>query len=168
MEVCVTCGGPHAYYNCTATDGTPYEAHVVVGSQNQGGNQYRPPMDPSYRPQHHYPGPPGFNQNQNVQNRGQNQNRATKVIKTKVTSIRVTVFKIKTKGSKIKVSNIKIKETLIGTMVRVISTRDIFMGTTTLIRVIFKIKVPIRTIELQIFLIRIKPLFQPGLHLTSC
>jgi hypothetical protein len=75
VEVCVTYGGPHAYYNCTATDGTPYEAHVVVGSQNQGGNQYRPPMDPSYRPQHHYPGPPGFNQNQNVQNRGQNQNR---------------------------------------------------------------------------------------------
>ena len=34
VEVCVTCGGPHAYYNCTATDGSPFEAHDVVGSSN--------------------------------------------------------------------------------------------------------------------------------------
>jgi hypothetical protein len=74
VEVCVTCGGPHAYYNYTATDGIPYEAHAIARTSNKGGNQYRPPMDPIYRP-NHYPGPPDFNQNQNVQNRNQNQNR---------------------------------------------------------------------------------------------
>ena len=39
VEVCVTCGGPHAYYNCMATDGTPFKVNAVVGTFNQGGNQ---------------------------------------------------------------------------------------------------------------------------------
>ena len=38
VEVCVTCGGTHAYYNCTATDGNPYEANAIAGTSNQGGN----------------------------------------------------------------------------------------------------------------------------------
>ena len=75
VEVCVTCGGPHAYYNCMATDGNPFEANAIAGPSTHGSNQFRPPMDPNYR-SNHYPGPPGFNQN--VQNRNQNfqnQNR---------------------------------------------------------------------------------------------
>ena len=64
VEECVTCGGPHAYYNCMATDRNPFEANAVGGISNQGGNQYRAPIDPNHRP-NHYPGPPGFNQNRN-------------------------------------------------------------------------------------------------------
>lgn len=67
VEVCVTCGGPHAYYNCMATDGNTFEANAVVATSNQEGNQYHPQMDPNYHP-NPYPGPPGFSQNQNVQN----------------------------------------------------------------------------------------------------
>ena len=36
IEVCVTCGGPHAYYNCTTTDGTPFDANAITGTSNQG------------------------------------------------------------------------------------------------------------------------------------
>ena len=73
IEVCVTCGGPHAYYNCTATEGNPFEVNAIAGSSNQGGNQYRPQMEQNYRASNQS-GPPGFPQNFN-QNRNQNQNR---------------------------------------------------------------------------------------------
>lgn len=35
-ETCVTCGGPHAYYNCTAAEGSPFEVNSVGRSYNQG------------------------------------------------------------------------------------------------------------------------------------
>jgi hypothetical protein len=59
VEVCVTCGGPHAYYNCTATDGNPFEVNAIAVNSNQGGNQYRPQIDPNYRASNQG-GPPGF------------------------------------------------------------------------------------------------------------
>ena len=74
VEVCVTCGGPHAYYNCTTTDGSPFEANDIAGTSNQVGNQYRPQNEPNYRA-NTYQGPPGFNQNHNMQNPNQNQPR---------------------------------------------------------------------------------------------
>nr|GEY16802.1 hypothetical protein [Tanacetum cinerariifolium] len=41
-ETCVTCGGPHSYYECLATDGNTFDACAAVGPYNQGGNGYRP------------------------------------------------------------------------------------------------------------------------------
>jgi gas vesicle protein len=64
IEVCVTCGGPHSYYNCTATEGNPFEVNAIAGSSNQGGNQYRPQVEPNYRASNQS-GPPGFPQNPN-------------------------------------------------------------------------------------------------------
>nr|GFB01763.1 reverse transcriptase domain-containing protein [Tanacetum cinerariifolium] len=41
-EICVTCGGPHPYYECLATDGNTFNASAATGTYNQGGHRYRP------------------------------------------------------------------------------------------------------------------------------
>ncbi|GJX94291.1 reverse transcriptase domain-containing protein [Tanacetum coccineum] len=41
-ETCVTCGGPHPYYECLAADGNTFNACAAIGAYNQGGNGYRP------------------------------------------------------------------------------------------------------------------------------
>ncbi|GKE53573.1 reverse transcriptase domain-containing protein, partial [Tanacetum coccineum] len=35
-ETCVTCGGPHPYYECLATGGNTFDACATVGTYNQG------------------------------------------------------------------------------------------------------------------------------------
>ncbi|GJU07039.1 hypothetical protein Tco_1123469 [Tanacetum coccineum] len=35
-ETCVTCGGPHPYYECLAADGNTFDAYAAVGTYNQG------------------------------------------------------------------------------------------------------------------------------------
>nr|GEX68484.1 reverse transcriptase domain-containing protein [Tanacetum cinerariifolium] len=35
-ETCVTCGGPHPYYECLATGGKTFDACAAVGTYNQG------------------------------------------------------------------------------------------------------------------------------------
>nr|GEW32032.1 reverse transcriptase domain-containing protein [Tanacetum cinerariifolium] len=35
-ETCVTCGGPHPYYECLATGGNTFDACTAVGTYNQG------------------------------------------------------------------------------------------------------------------------------------
>nr|GEU72543.1 reverse transcriptase domain-containing protein [Tanacetum cinerariifolium] len=59
-ESCVTCGGPHAYYNCSNTDRNQPSFCVATGTYNQ------------IAPQNHasnYMAPPGFAPVQNSQNR---------------------------------------------------------------------------------------------------
>ncbi|GJV63723.1 reverse transcriptase domain-containing protein [Tanacetum coccineum] len=34
-EICVTCGGPHPYYECLATDGNTFNASAATGTNNQ-------------------------------------------------------------------------------------------------------------------------------------
>ncbi|GJR99841.1 reverse transcriptase domain-containing protein [Tanacetum coccineum] len=58
-ETCVTCGGPHPYYECLATDSNTFNASAATGTYNQGGNGYRPQGDPNY-PASNQMGPPGF------------------------------------------------------------------------------------------------------------
>ncbi|GJT71470.1 reverse transcriptase domain-containing protein [Tanacetum coccineum] len=58
-ETCVTCGGPHPYYECLATDSNTFNAYASTGTYNQGGNGYRPQGDPNYRASNQM-GPPGF------------------------------------------------------------------------------------------------------------
>ncbi|MCO6517074.1 MAG: hypothetical protein J6586_11390, partial [Snodgrassella sp.] len=53
-------------------DGNPLEVNVIAGSSNQGGNQYRPQMEPNYRP-NNQSGPPGFSQPNNPNRFNQNQ-----------------------------------------------------------------------------------------------
>ncbi|GJY45029.1 hypothetical protein Tco_0433242 [Tanacetum coccineum] len=36
-EIYVTCGGPHPYYECLATDGNTFNASAATGTYNQGG-----------------------------------------------------------------------------------------------------------------------------------
>ncbi|GJS21974.1 hypothetical protein Tco_0450606 [Tanacetum coccineum] len=75
-ESCVTCGGPHPYYQCLATDGNAsgyqdnIQAYVSTAAvnYNQGNTRHRPP---SVAHQVH---PPGFPPVQNNQNRGNNYN----------------------------------------------------------------------------------------------
>ncbi|GKB45770.1 reverse transcriptase domain-containing protein [Tanacetum coccineum] len=72
---CETCGGPHAYNDCPATVGQTQNVYAA-GAYNQGGNSYQPQGNRnllSYRSDN-YLGPPGFNQNQNNQNRNQGNN----------------------------------------------------------------------------------------------
>nr|GEY02210.1 reverse transcriptase domain-containing protein [Tanacetum cinerariifolium] len=47
-ETCVTCDGPHPYYECLAIDGNTFDACAAVGTYKQGGNGYRPQGDPNY------------------------------------------------------------------------------------------------------------------------
>nr|GEY90387.1 hypothetical protein [Tanacetum cinerariifolium] len=59
-ESCVTCGGPHAHYNCDATNRNQLSVCVAMGTYNQ------------IAPQNHasnYMAPPGFAPVQNSQNR---------------------------------------------------------------------------------------------------
>ncbi|GKB70921.1 reverse transcriptase domain-containing protein [Tanacetum coccineum] len=86
-EICMTCGGPHPYYECLATDSNTFNAYAATGTYNQGGLGYRPQGDPNYRASNQI-GPPGFppskvqnnqnynryNQNQAPNNQGRGQN----------------------------------------------------------------------------------------------
>ncbi|GJZ48125.1 reverse transcriptase domain-containing protein [Tanacetum coccineum] len=75
-ESCVTCGGPHPYYHCLATDGNAsgyqdnIQAYVSVAAVNfnQGNAGHRPPSVA------HQVRPPGFQPVQNNQNWGNNYN----------------------------------------------------------------------------------------------
>ncbi|GJZ11495.1 reverse transcriptase domain-containing protein [Tanacetum coccineum] len=58
-EICVTCGGPHPYYECLATDSNTFNAYAATGTYNQGVNGYRPQGDPNYRASNQM-GPLGF------------------------------------------------------------------------------------------------------------
>ncbi|GJX38005.1 reverse transcriptase domain-containing protein [Tanacetum coccineum] len=73
-DICVTCGGPHPYYQCLAADGNTFPKYrdnipgyvaTAAGNYNQGNTGYRPPGVVNQTR------PPGFVQ-QNGQN---NQNR---------------------------------------------------------------------------------------------
>nr|GEV65964.1 DNA-directed DNA polymerase [Tanacetum cinerariifolium] len=72
-EICVTCGGPHPYYECLVTDSNTFNAYAATRTYNQGGNQYHPQGDPNYHASNQM-GPPGFPP-PNVQN-NQNYNRS--------------------------------------------------------------------------------------------
>nr|GEU77599.1 reverse transcriptase domain-containing protein [Tanacetum cinerariifolium] len=64
-ESCVTCGGPHAHYNCDSTNSNQPGVCVATGTYNQVAPQNRAS---------NYMAPPGFAQVQNSQNRfNQNQ-----------------------------------------------------------------------------------------------
>ncbi|GKC70548.1 hypothetical protein Tco_1116431, partial [Tanacetum coccineum] len=75
-ESCVTCGGPHPYYQCLATDGNisgyqdNIQAYVSVAAvnYNQGNAGHRPPSVA------HQVRPPDFPPVQNNPNRGNNYN----------------------------------------------------------------------------------------------
>ncbi|GJZ51054.1 reverse transcriptase domain-containing protein [Tanacetum coccineum] len=64
-EICVTCGGPHAYYNCPNTDSNQSNVCAATGTYNQ--------VAPPNRVSNHM-APPGFAPMQNSQNR-YNQNQ---------------------------------------------------------------------------------------------
>ncbi|GKD94618.1 reverse transcriptase domain-containing protein [Tanacetum coccineum] len=77
-ESCMTCGGPHPYYDCLAANGNTFNASAAATTYNQNQG-YRPQGDPNYRTSNQM-GPPGFlpvqnNQNRFNQNQGYNQNR---------------------------------------------------------------------------------------------
>ncbi|GJY95705.1 hypothetical protein Tco_0512066 [Tanacetum coccineum] len=57
LEICVTCGGPHPYYQCLAADGNTFPEYqdniqgyvaAATGNYNQGNAGYRPPSPPPY------------------------------------------------------------------------------------------------------------------------
>ncbi|GJW41808.1 reverse transcriptase domain-containing protein [Tanacetum coccineum] len=80
-EICVTCGGPHPYYECFATDGNTFNASAATGTYNQGSPGYRPQGETNYCASNQMR-PPSFpqpnvqnNHNQYNQNQGYNQNR---------------------------------------------------------------------------------------------
>ncbi|GKD14421.1 hypothetical protein Tco_1198828, partial [Tanacetum coccineum] len=73
-EICVTCGGPHPYYQCLSADGNTFSEYqdniqgyvaAATGNYNQGNAGYRPPGVVNQTR------PPGFVQ----QNRQNNQSR---------------------------------------------------------------------------------------------
>ncbi|GKB51939.1 reverse transcriptase domain-containing protein [Tanacetum coccineum] len=84
-EICVTCGGPHPYHQCLATDGNVFSEYrdniqgyvsAAKVNYNQGNTGYRPSSIANQIR------PPGFAQpnvqnNQTRYNQGYNQNRGT-------------------------------------------------------------------------------------------
>ncbi|GJT51421.1 hypothetical protein Tco_0977578 [Tanacetum coccineum] len=83
-ESYVTCGGPHPYYQCLATDGNAsgyqdnIQAYVSAAAvnYNQGNAGHRPPSVA------HQVRPPGFPPVQNNQNRGNNYNPGNSTYQT--------------------------------------------------------------------------------------
>ncbi|GJS74112.1 hypothetical protein Tco_0706953 [Tanacetum coccineum] len=73
-EICVTCGGPHPYYECLVTDGNTFNASAATGTYNQGGPGYHPQGETNYRASNQMR-PPVFPQ-PNMQN---NQNQTNDV-----------------------------------------------------------------------------------------
>ncbi|GJY25233.1 hypothetical protein Tco_0399959, partial [Tanacetum coccineum] len=72
FESCMTCGGPHPYYECLAADGNTFNASAAAATYNHNQG-YRPQGDPNYRASNQME-PPGFPRVQNNQNRfNQNQ-----------------------------------------------------------------------------------------------
>ncbi|GKD70182.1 reverse transcriptase domain-containing protein [Tanacetum coccineum] len=76
-ESCVTCGGPHPYYQCLATDGNAFPEYqeniqtyvsAAAVNYNKGNAGHRPPSVT------HQIRPPGFSPVQNNQNWGNNYN----------------------------------------------------------------------------------------------
>ncbi|GJZ92398.1 reverse transcriptase domain-containing protein, partial [Tanacetum coccineum] len=57
-ESCVTCEGPHPYYECLAADGNTFNASLDAATYNQN-QAYHPQGDPNYRTSNQM-GPPGF------------------------------------------------------------------------------------------------------------
>ncbi|GJR35797.1 hypothetical protein Tco_1211481 [Tanacetum coccineum] len=57
-ESCVTCGGPHPYYECLAADGNTFNASAAATTYNQNQG-YRPQGETNYRTSNQM-GPPGF------------------------------------------------------------------------------------------------------------
>ncbi|GJR04768.1 hypothetical protein Tco_0527752 [Tanacetum coccineum] len=55
---CVTCGGPHLYYECLVADGNTFNASAAATTYNQNQG-YRPQGDPNYRASNQM-GPPSF------------------------------------------------------------------------------------------------------------
>ncbi|GJR10728.1 reverse transcriptase domain-containing protein [Tanacetum coccineum] len=64
-EICVTCSGPHAWYNCHNTDNNQASVCVAMGSYNQVNPQSRVSNQMA---------PPGF---ASMQNNGQNRSQST-------------------------------------------------------------------------------------------
>ncbi|GJW34284.1 hypothetical protein Tco_0054316 [Tanacetum coccineum] len=64
---CVTCGGPHPYYECLVADGNTFNASAAAATYNQNEG-YHPQGDPNYRASNQM-GPHGFPLGQNNQNR---------------------------------------------------------------------------------------------------
>nr|GEZ61583.1 reverse transcriptase domain-containing protein [Tanacetum cinerariifolium] len=81
-ESCVTCGGAHAYYNCSNTDSNQPSVCVVTGTYNQVAPQNRAS---------NYMAPPGFALVQNSQNsqinslKGEFKNEIQNTMKTQQT-----------------------------------------------------------------------------------
>ncbi|GKC02627.1 reverse transcriptase domain-containing protein, partial [Tanacetum coccineum] len=48
-EIYVTCGGPHPYYECLATECNTFNASATIGTYNQGGPGYHPQGETNYR-----------------------------------------------------------------------------------------------------------------------
>ncbi|GJR30959.1 reverse transcriptase domain-containing protein [Tanacetum coccineum] len=46
-EICVTCGGPHPYYECLATDSNTFNAFAATGTYNQGAPLNQTQVGPS-------------------------------------------------------------------------------------------------------------------------
>ncbi|GJZ81439.1 reverse transcriptase domain-containing protein [Tanacetum coccineum] len=82
FESCVTCGGPHPYYECLVANVNTFNAYAAATTYNHNQG-YRPQGDPNYRASNQMR-PPGFppvqnNQNRFNQNHGYNQNRGNNV-----------------------------------------------------------------------------------------
>ncbi|GJZ01227.1 reverse transcriptase domain-containing protein [Tanacetum coccineum] len=108
-EICVTCGGPHPYYECLATDSNTFNAYAATGTYNQGGLGYHPQGDPNYRASNQM-GPPDFPPS--------NSNEATlRAMQTQMTNIKTELrneFKstIDTRTNKIENQNNQIMNML--------------------------------------------------------
>ncbi|GKA45983.1 reverse transcriptase domain-containing protein [Tanacetum coccineum] len=78
-EIYVTCGGPHPYYECLATEGNTFNASAATGTYNQGGPGYRPQGETNYCVSNQMRPPdfpqPNMQNNQNQYNQNQRYNR---------------------------------------------------------------------------------------------
>ncbi|GJY89789.1 reverse transcriptase domain-containing protein [Tanacetum coccineum] len=76
-ESCVTCGGPHLYYQCLATDGNAsgYQDNIQAYVSTAAVNYNQGNVGPHPLSVAHQVRPPGFPLVQNNQNRGNNYNQ---------------------------------------------------------------------------------------------
>ncbi|GJZ50076.1 reverse transcriptase domain-containing protein [Tanacetum coccineum] len=86
FESCVTCGGPHPYYECLVADGNTFNASAAATTYNQNQG-YRRQGDPNYHASNQI-GPPG-NQNYQAPPQVGPSNDLSNYMKTNDVNIRV-------------------------------------------------------------------------------
>ncbi|GKC43703.1 reverse transcriptase domain-containing protein [Tanacetum coccineum] len=93
-ESCVTCRGPHPYYECLATDGNTFNASTAATTYNRNQG-YRPQGDPNYRASNQMgpPAPPQVGPSNDLSSYKKTNDVNMKIMQNQITNMRTELKK---------------------------------------------------------------------------